>query len=89
MNIRFKTFLSGIFISKKVKLLNDQLEKQAERIKVLEVLSKNLQNVNLDKIEKLKIQELKKTIKYKDKLIESLQNQITELKIKLYSKKTE
>lgn len=89
MIIRFKTFLSGIFTSKKVKLLNDQLEKQAERIKVLEVLNKNLQNVNLDKIEKLKIQELKKTIKNKDKLIESLQNQIAELKIKLYSKKTE
>jgi len=89
MNIRFKTFLSGIFISKKVKLLNNQLEKQAERIKILEVLNKNLQNVNLDKIEKLKIQELKKTIKNKDKLIESLQNQIAELKIKLYSKKTE
>jgi len=40
MNIRFKTFLSGIFISKKVKLLNNQLEKQAERIKILEVLNK-------------------------------------------------
>ena len=89
MIIRFKTFLSNIFTSKKVKLLNNQLEKQAERIKILEVLNKNLQNVNLDKIEKLKIQELKKTIKNKDKLIESLQNQIAELKIKLYSKKTE
>ena len=72
-----------------MKILNDQLEKQTERIRILEVLNKNLQNVNLDKIEKLKIQELKKTIKYKDKLIESLQNQITDLKIKLYSKKTE
>jgi len=51
-----------------VKILNDQLEKQTERIRILEVLNKNLQNVNLDKIEKLKIQELKKTIKYKDKL---------------------
>jgi len=89
MIIRFKTFLSNIFTSKKVKLLNNQLKIQAERIKILEVLNKNLQNVNLDKIEKLKIQELKKTIKNKDKLIETLQNQIAELKIKLYSKKTE
>lgn len=89
MIIRVKKFLSNIFTSKKVKLLNEQLEIQAERIKILEVLNKNLQNVNLDKIEKLKIQELKKTIKNKDKLIETLQNQIAELKIKLYSKKTE
>lgn len=89
MIIRVKTFLSNIFTSKKVKLLNKQLEIQAERIKILEVLNKNLQNVNLDKIEKLKIQELKKTIKNKDKLIETLQNQIAELKIKLYSKNTE
>jgi len=66
--IKFKYFLVKLFTSKKVKILNDQLEKQTERINILEVLNKNLQNENLDKIEKLKIQELKKTIKYKDKL---------------------
>ena len=66
--IKFKYFLVKLFTSKKVKILNDQLEKQAERINILEVLNKNLQNENLDKIEKFKIQELKKTIKYKDKL---------------------
>ena len=82
-----KPFISNkISTIKKLKLLEDTINKQAERIKTLEVLNINLQNENIGKIEKSKVQELKVSNNNKDKLIISLQNQIAELKLKLYRK---